>query len=194
MESRVAILNSAEVVDISEQQVVDCSGDYWNYGCWGGLMPRTYRYARDVGIVSEVDYAYTGVEGTCEDTSSFDIEAQPDGFRYVKYGSPFKLAQALAEGPVSVGVAAYSSTFQLYTEGIITRYCGTWLTHAALVVGYGTDLESGMDYWLLKNSWGDSWGESGYFRVKRTQNEWTAGTCGIHLYGSYPTFPEPVVV
>jgi C1A family cysteine protease len=87
------------------------------------------------------------------------------------------LALALQKGPVSIGVDASGLGFKLYKSGIIKRWCGTDIDHAVLLVGYGT--EKGVDYWLVKNSWGASWGENGYFRVLRDMEKKDAGMCGI---------------
>jgi len=91
---------------------------------------------------------------------------------------------AVAKGPVSVAIEADTLVFQFYWGGIIkSSWCGINLDHGVLVVGYGT--ESGTDYWILKNSWGGSWGESGYFRIIRGGDG--PGICGLQLSASYPT-------
>ena len=90
---------------------------------------------------------------------------------------------AVAKGPVSVAIEADQQVFQFYNGGIISANCGTQLDHGVLVVGYGSD--SGKDYWILKNSWGASWGESGFFRIKRT-SESGPGLCGLQQQASYP--------
>jgi len=88
-------------------------------------------------------------------------------------------------GPVSVAIEADKLVFQMYTSGIIdSTSCGTNLDHGVLVVGYGT--ESGKDYWILKNSWGSSWGESGFFRIARSSTD-GSGICGLMEEPSYPT-------
>ena len=92
---------------------------------------------------------------------------------------------ALLSTPVSVAIDAESNMFQFYSGGIIKASdCGTSLDHGVLLVGYGED--DGVKYWLVKNSWGNSWGEDGYFRLERTDEENTDGTCGIALQPSYP--------
>jgi len=76
--------------------------------------------------------------------------------------------------------------FQSYTSGIISSTtCGTTLDHAVLVIGYGTD--AGTDYWLLKNSWGTTWGEEGYFRIIRDMTTSGPGVCGLQMEPIYPT-------
>jgi C1A family cysteine protease len=66
---------------------------------------------------------------------------------------------AVAKGPLSVGIQADQLAFQLYRDGVFSAPCGTDLDHGVVLVGYGTDEETGMPYWKVKNSWGASWGE-----------------------------------
>jgi C1A family cysteine protease len=87
---------------------------------------------------------------------------------------------------VAVAVNSRSSDFFFYRSGIISSpKCGTEVNHAVLLIGYGTD--NGEDYWLLKNSFGASWGEKGYFKILRTKEKGVAGICGIlSPHSSYP--------
>ena len=87
--------------------------------------------------------------------------------------------------PVSVAIQADTILFQHYSSGIITDVkCGTNLDHAVLIVGYGT--ENGIDYWLVKNSWGTEWGDNGYVKILRTDSCDDIGICGIAAQPSYP--------
>ena len=83
-----------------------------------------------------------------------------------------------------MGVCAGSIGFKFYKKGILKRFCCDSIDHAVLAVGYGTD--KGEDYWLVKNSWGEDWGESGYFKLYRDMQSTDAGTCGIFQTPAYP--------
>jgi len=100
---------------------------------------------------------------------------------------PVELATVLTQQPISIGVDASGFSFKFYKNGIIKKRCGTYIDHAVLLVGYGT--EKGTDYWLVKNSWGEKWGESGYFRVLRDMTKTDGGMCGILETPSYPVLP-----
>ena len=77
----------------------------------------------------------------------------------------------------------------MYKKGILTsRECGTEIDHAVLIVGYGN--EDGIDYWLVKNSWGTEWGDNGYIKILRDETDTTEGICGI---ASQPSFPTLIV-
>jgi C1A family cysteine protease len=96
------------------------------------------------------------------------------------------LKAAVAKQPVAVAIEADTRYFQSYSGGVLTSTsCGTNLDHGVLIVSYGT--ENGIDYWNVKNSWGASWGESGYVKIQRSSSTNDAGICGIALSPSFPT-------
>lgn len=116
--------------------------------------------------MTEEEYPYKAANGECKTPSVENNKGvQLSDFKEVQRFSPEQLATALQLGPVSVGVDASDSGIKFYKSGIIKRRCGTAIDHAVLAVGYGT--EKGVDYWIIKNSWGPDWGEDGYFRVLR---------------------------
>jgi len=138
---------------------------------------------KDGGLQTEADYPYTGQDGTC----SFDkskVAATLTGFVDVTSGDEEALKQAVATvGPIAVAIDASHLSFQLYQSGVYhSIFCSsTNLDHGVLVVGYGT--EDGKDYWLVKNSWADSWGLDGYIKMSRNRDN----NCGIATQASYPT-------
>jgi len=94
------------------------------------------------------------------------------------------LQEAVAIEPVSVAIEADKLSFQLYTSGVIQgTACGTTLDHGVLIVGYGYDEKLKVPYWTVKNSWGSTWGESGFFRLAREEGP---GVCGVQMQPSYP--------
>jgi len=165
----------------SEQQLVDCAGGvYGNMGCNGGLMDNAFRYIEKYGIEAEASYPYTARDGTCQYDAS-KTTGTVKSYQDVTPGNPDQLRAALAKGPVSVAIEADQYAFQGYTSGVITSGCGQQLDHGVLAVGYGT--ESGQDYFLVKNSWGASWGASGYVKIGAGKSN----VCGILSAASYPT-------
>jgi len=169
-------IKSGSLQSFSEQQLVDCAGSYGNYGCQGGLMDYAFEYVIAKGITTEALYPYKAVDGTCKKfTASGHISSYVD----VKSGSETALMTAVNLGPVSIAIEADKSVFQFYAGGVFdSTACGVTLDHGVLVVGYGTD--AGKQYWIVKNSWGTSWGESGYIRMIRNKNE-----CGLAIEPSY---------
>ena len=145
-------------------------------------MHNVFNYARFNAILKESQYPYTAVRGTCKYLGQPGVKTK--GWVDVSPNSPNALINALLKGPVSIALRASSNAFRFYSGGILSSiFCGTSLDHAVILVGYGG---SGLKkYWIIKNSWGSGWGESGYVRIKRTI--WSgAGTCGMLKKNSYP--------
>jgi len=173
---------SGTLTSLSEQELVDC--DTTDNGCGGGLMDNAFKWVKSNGITSEAEYSYTssgGTAGTCSSSKKGNPVVTVTGYTDVASQDEDALKSAVAQQPVSIAIEADKSAFQLYSSGVLdSSSCGTSLDHGVLLVGYGTD--SGTEYWKVKNSWGTSWGESGYIRMVRGKN-----MCGIAEEPSYPT-------
>jgi KDEL-tailed cysteine endopeptidase len=173
-----------ELVSLSEQQLVDCSFlSYGNMGCNGGLMDNAFDYAIDTGMCTEDDYSYDAERGTCQSCDEdYFIKSCYD----VTPNDQVALKEAVAFTPVSIAIQADTRYFQFYTSGILdSDQCGTTLDHGVLIVGYGE--EDGTPYWLVKNSWGSSWGDNGYVKILRSDSTNDPGICGIAMQPSFPT-------
>ena len=169
------------LTSLSEQQLVDCSTAYGNQGCNGGLMDQAFQYIiANKCITTESAYPYTATAGVCN--AAVSPAATLSSYKDTVSGSESSLLEFIQNGPVAVAIEADQYVFQSYSGGVLdSPACGTQLDHGVTLVGYGTDTVLGKDYWIVKNSWGSSWGESGYIRLVRDKNE-----CGITLAASQP--------
>ncbi|KAI4898326.1 hypothetical protein NFI96_023821 [Prochilodus magdalenae] len=169
------------LVSLSEQQLVDCSQSYGNYGCRGGWPYRAFEYIKRNGLEKSNTYPYLAREGRCRSNGG-RAWARCSRYRNVPR-SEKALKYAVAKvGPISVAIDAGHHSFQLYRSGVYDEpACSTSPTHAVLVVGYGTHRRR-KDYWLVKNSWGTRWGDSGYIKMSRNKGN----QCGISSYAVYP--------
>ncbi|GAB4833044.1 Cysteine protease xcp2 [Ancistrocladus abbreviatus] len=175
---------TGNLTSLSEQELIDCDTTY-NNGCNGGLMDYAFAYIMsNGGLHKEEDYPYLMEEGTCEDTKDLSEVVTIDGYHDVPANDEQSLLKALANQPLSVAVEASGRDFQFYSGGVFDGQCGTELDHGVAAVGYGSI--KGMDYIIVKNSWGPRWGEKGYVRMKRNTGK-PEGLCGINKMASYPT-------
>merc|ERR1712048_1317611 len=168
-------IGTGSLTSMSEQQLVDCSKA--NLGCNGGSMESGFEFEEGVNVATESSYPYTARDGSCKSSGYSTAIAKGGVTGYKSVGtSTSALQSALQVGPVSVAIEADQMSFQGYSGGVITSGCGTSLDHGVTAVGYTSD------YFIVKNSWGASWGENGYVYISTSGN-----VCGIHSDASYPT-------
>ncbi len=173
-----------KMVTLSEQMLVDC--DTYDSACNGGLMENTFTWLKENGgIMTDADYPYAGYKQTCKSDPSKYVDMTITGYK--KLGSSSSTWDPVDEDEIKeflyetgpLAVALNANPLQTYTGGILDKTSSqcpiSGMNHAVTMVGYGS--ESGKDYWIIKNSWGKSWGEDGYFRIRRG-----TGCCGINCY------------
>lgn len=168
-------LAHGQLLSCSEQNLVDCVTSC--YGCSGGLESSALDYIineQDGYLNSEDDYPYKAVDGTCKFDSSKGINKIVT-YEHGKQGDEDYLKTLSAQGVCDIAIDASQWSFQLYTSGIYDEpsCSSSFLDHAVGLVGYGTD--DNVDYWLVRNSWGPSWGEKGYIRMIRNKSN----QCGV---------------
>jgi len=163
---------------LGPQQIVDC--DTNDDGCGGGDPPTAYQYVISAGgQETEANYPYTAEDGSCNFQPSL-VAVTIQNWEYVSQNDDINtmMSGVVSLGPLSICVDA--STWQYYNGGVITSGCGDSLDHCVQLVGYATSSQN-VDFWSVRNSWGSDWGENGYLRVQRANDE-----CGI---GDEVTWP-----
>jgi len=183
LESHIAI-KTGKLFEFSPQEFVSCAPNPNHCGgtggCQGSVQPLGFKYAEENGITTEASYPYEGRTGTC-DPSKIKPVANISGYEVLPTNNYTALMNAVANiGPIAISAAA--EPWQLYSQGVYNGHCGADVDHAIQLVGYGTASteEPGRrllggggggkgtgDYWLVRNSWGASWGEKGYIRIQR---------------------------
>jgi len=211
-ESHLAIATNEPIQKLSPQQIVSCSPNPQQCGgsggCDGSTQPLAFNYTVQAGLTTEENYPYAGSTGTCKESKIVPVGFN-SGYTELPVNDYTALMTAVAtKGPIAISIAAGGFAFQFYGGGVLKNCNDYDMDHAVQLVGYGTD--AGNDYWLVRNSWGGSWGESGYIRMKRygegnepcgtdsTPQDGDAckgdntprkycGECGILSSSSYPT-------
>jgi len=178
-------IKTGTLTSLSEQNLCDCSTSYGNQGCQGGLMDNAFKYViANKGIDTESSYPYTATGPNSCRFNPANIGDTISSYHDVQRGSESALQSAVNTQPISVGIDAGHNSFQLYKSGVYYEPAcsATQLDHGVLAVGYGTD-NSGTAYWVVKNSWGASWGMKGFIQMSKGRNN----NCGIATMASYPT-------
>ena len=165
-------IKNGKLYNLAEQQLVSC--DTKSYGCNGGYHMYAYDYLKVTPQVLQGNYPYTAKTGTCDKNKEKGGVVYTTGKSLITRGSVSAHKAALGKGVLSISLAASSSVFQLYKSGILdSTSCGTSTNHAVGMVGYGTS--NGVDYWIVRNSWGTGWGDAGYIKIAAYDG---AGICG----------------
>eukprot|EP01116_Phalansterium_solitarium_P012992 TRINITY_DN297_c0_g2_i1.p1 TRINITY_DN297_c0_g2~~TRINITY_DN297_c0_g2_i1.p1 ORF type:complete len:359 (+),score=118.31 TRINITY_DN297_c0_g2_i1:77-1078(+) len=183
IESAWLMANNSQLV-LSPQQIVSC--DTVDQGCNGGDLPTAFAYVQKAGIETDADYPYTsggGDSGKCKYDAS-KVKVHISGFQYAvnngtKNDSVLAIA-SYAQGPLSICVDA--STWQNYNGGILKKHCGTALDHCVQLVGWG--VQSGTEYWIVRNSWNTDWGLDGYIWIQKNSGK---DLCGITMEATWVT-------
>ena len=176
-------LKNKQLIGLSEQNLVDCDRECSTYenqqacddGCNGGLMWNAFEYIiKNGGIDAESAYPYTAEDGTCAFNSTA-VVAKISNWTMISTNEDDMASWLYQNGPISIAVAA--DEWQFYIGGVFYIPCDQDLDHGVLITGYGVETDiffQQMPYWIIKNSWGPDWGESGYIWIERGNDE-----CGL---------------
>ncbi|CAF5041157.1 unnamed protein product, partial [Rotaria sp. Silwood1] len=175
---------SGNLVSLSEQQLIDCSGAYGNQGCNGGYMDNCFQYIKaNKGLDTEESYPYEAKDGTCRFQTK-NVGANVTGYVDVKTGSEIDLQKAIATvGPIVVAGDGQHDSFRFYSSGVYSepQCSSTQLDFSMLAVGYDTTATN-QEYYIVKNQWTTAWGNQGYVWMSRNKSN----QCGIATMASYP--------
>jgi C1A family cysteine protease len=179
---------TGELISLSEQNLMDC--DKIDHACEGGLMEDAFKFEEaGNGLCTEEEYPYLATDDSeCNADCSKVAHTQVKDYTDIEGGDKHGLIASIIMQPTSIAMAADSLSFQFYSGGVFDDDdCGAngQIDHGVLAVGYGHDEASGHAYFKIKNSWGDGWGDGGYFKIKRkSPNEF--GACAILAYMTAP--------
>lgn len=179
----VTAIATGKLVPLSEQQLVDCAQDFNNHGCNGGLPSQAFEYIMyNKGVMTEDDYPYTAMDGTCKYKPERAAAFVKEVMNITAYDEMGMVDAVATRNPVSFAFEV-TSDFMHYQQGVYTSTeCHSTtdkVNHAVLAVGFGE--EKGVPHWIVKNSWGSSWGIDGYFLIQRGKN-----MCGLAACSSFP--------
>lgn len=172
MEIAIIMQGGYGQIDLSEQFLISCNDD--NMDCNGGWYAHQYhkdklgKNQNKIGAVLETSLPYSASNGICESNMNHPYKLQD--YQYLPVSSnnivdPIYIKDAIYKyGSVASGIVV-DSDFGRYTGGIYTKDVQGTVNHGLVIIGWGNDPIEG-DYWILRNSWGNAWGENGYMRIK----------------------------
>lgn len=144
-------------------------------------MDYAFKYIiKNGGLDSEADYPYKMKNEACDKTKEGNKVSTIASYKDVTPSSDAQMEAAVEAGPVSIAIEADQRAFQSYKSGVFSAACGTALDHGVLTVGYTAE------YYIVKNSWGATWGSEGYIKLARGGSVAASGTCGMLMQPSYP--------
>lgn len=176
-------LKNGKLLSFSEQNLIDCS---IGNGCDGGFLEKSFQYVEENGITTENLYPYTAHDGICQLKLQNSNSVKIHNVTFIPEGDEDKLREAIATaGPIAISIDASHASFHFYQKGIYYEpHCSPkYLSHSVLAIGYGTD-KNGQDYYICKNSWGEDWGDKGYFKLARNRKN----HCGVATDAMFPVF------
>ncbi|KAM3406136.1 hypothetical protein ACQJBY_000280 [Aegilops geniculata] len=179
-------INGGELVDLSVQELVDCSTGVFSSPCGYGFPKSALQWIKSKGgLLTEAEYPYLAKRGRCAVHDAARRIGKITGVQEVQPGSSESaLALAVLGRPVTVQIDGSGPVLQNYKSGVYRGPCTTSQNHVVTIVGYGVT-GAGEEYWIAKNSWGQTWGQKGFFFVRRGADG-PRGLCGIAMYGAYP--------
>uniref|UniRef100_A0A3Q0SXA9 Cathepsin H n=1 Tax=Amphilophus citrinellus TaxID=61819 RepID=A0A3Q0SXA9_AMPCI len=180
----VNAIATGKLILLSEQQLLDCSRNFRNYGCFGGLPSQAFEYIKySKGLMTEDDYPYKGYEHTCHFEPSLAGAFVRDVVNITRDDEKAMVDAVAWLNPITFSFDA-TADFKHYKDGVYSstqcKNTADKVNHAVLAVGYGVE-KNGVQYWIVKNSWGTAWGKDGYFLIERGKN-----MCGLATCSSYP--------
>jgi len=172
----VNFVKTQKLVSLSEQELVDCdkTGSQGDQGCEGGLPSNAFKFmiANKTGLDAESKYPYTARDGACH-VQRADELVFISGWKQIASDEDQMAAALVQYGPLSIGINA--GPMQWYSGGIADPFnilCNPKsIDHGVAIVGFGSEPKK---YWKIRNSWGLTWGEQGYYRIVRGVNK-----CGL---------------
>ena len=187
IEARLMIKNITNV-SLSEQQMVECSTNNW--GCSGGWLADAFDYVMEHGLMLNEDYPQNpGVDrftARCKYNQT-KARVRLPGYSVIPGNDEECLRDTIArKGPVAVAMDASHPSFMFYGGGVYddAACSSVRVNHAVVIVGFGVDRQTKKQYWVGRNSWGEKWGERGYFRIARSNR------CGLSMHLYFPNAPS----